>query len=336
MRNILNQNRNCVDLAFKILSWLVIARRTLTVDEVRTAVSIRLNKYEPDELNLPDTTTMLDVCASLVTIDGRSNTIRLAHYTVQEYLIKSSIFPKFTDLKFAMACATYLSFNAFAQGVCMSYDSLEARTQSYPFLDYAARYLPSHLRSCDEEFPTDVVLKFLGSPGSIASCLQVVHFHQGLWNSHNAYPKGYAPIHLASEIGHQMTVQWLLDHGAEISAQDEAKQTALHKAASEGHEAVIRLLLERGDDISTRDITGTIPLLLAAYRGHEAAVELLLEKGSDISASGFDERTALHVAAARGNEAVVRVLLEKGAEISDKYHFTRRHREATKRLCDCL
>lgn len=40
------QHKSCADLALKILSWLVKARRTLTIDELQVAVSVQPELYE--------------------------------------------------------------------------------------------------------------------------------------------------------------------------------------------------------------------------------------------------------------------------------------------------
>lgn len=117
LEHIHKQPKNCEELALKVLSWLVKAKQLLTVDEIRIAVSVEPNRYELDELDLPDMATLLDVCAGLVIIDEETNTIRLAHYTVQEYIVRKSILPEDAELNLAMACTTYLSFEAFAQGI---------------------------------------------------------------------------------------------------------------------------------------------------------------------------------------------------------------------------
>lgn len=132
MRTLSNQSETCAELGLSILSWLVKARRTLTVEELLVAVSIEDGRYELDELDLPDKTTILDVCAGLVTIDENINTVRLAHYTVQEYLLNNSLIPEDADLKIATACITYVSFDIFAEGpgACTSNASLKTRMKT--------------------------------------------------------------------------------------------------------------------------------------------------------------------------------------------------------------
>lgn len=196
------QPKNCTELAFNILSWLIKAQRTLTVHELQLAVSVEHDWPTFDDQDLPDRKTLLDVCASLVIIDESSDTIKLTHYTVQEYLLKNSIIPGSAGPKLAIACTTFLSFDIFAQGACTSYSALEARLKLYPFLGYAAQYLCYHLTTCnDETSTTEPAPRFLASPGNTSSYLQAyetiklnpLHGPKFSW-----YPKGQNPLHIAA------------------------------------------------------------------------------------------------------------------------------------------
>lgn len=114
MNSIRGQSKSLVELALKVLSWLVKAKRTLTVEELRATVSVKQKHYKLDESDLSDPTTLVDICAGLVVKDEHSNTIRLAHYSVQEYLLRNSILPQDADFQLAMVCTTYLSFDTLA------------------------------------------------------------------------------------------------------------------------------------------------------------------------------------------------------------------------------
>lgn len=124
-----------------VLTWLVKTKRTLTIKELSIAVAIEPGRYELGELDLPDKATILDVCAGLVVIDETSNTFKLAHYTIQEYLLRKSIIFENADFTIAVACITYLMFDIFAESACNSEASLEARFKDQPFIQYAARNL---------------------------------------------------------------------------------------------------------------------------------------------------------------------------------------------------
>lgn len=175
METIHGQHEGRKNLALNVLSWLVKARRTLTFDELQVAVCVEHQRYELNELDLPDRVTILDVCASLVMIDEDTRTVRLVHYTAQEYILKHPILLGAADFNVAMACTTYLSFGIFAQGACASQNNLVSRLRSHPFLKYAASHLFSHLRACDEALSTEVVLGFVKRLGNIDSFQQVLH-----------------------------------------------------------------------------------------------------------------------------------------------------------------
>lgn len=341
-----------MDLAFKTLSWLAKTRRALTVRELQHAVSIEQDYPLFSELDLPDRTRLLDVCAGLVTIDEKSDTVQFAHYTVQEYLLMNSVIPEDADSELAMACIILLSSDIFTR-TCTTRAALETRYNVYPFLDYAVQNLSSHLRSCNDSDGSLMTLihKFLESPGSMLSFLQAVYAPKGYEKDWGCYPRpsrAYAPLHVAVIIGHRPTVQlllkdtatlvagaelWeamrlasshgheavvqlLLDKGADISATDDNGMTVIHWAAKKGHELVVRTLLDHGAHISATDNLGETALHLASYEGYESIVRLLLENEADISTTNNAGETAIHSAAAGGHESVVLLLLGKGADIS--------------------
>jgi ankyrin repeat protein len=63
---------------------------------------------------------------------------------------------------------------------------------------------------------------------------------------------GIRPLTVAAGGGHLETVKVLLDHGADINAEDFSGWTALHAAAMNGRVAVVRYLLEHGAIIKGR------------------------------------------------------------------------------------
>lgn len=321
MDDLRKQPESC-ELALKVFAWLVRAGRPLTLSEMRVAVSVEPDRYELDELDYPDPMTLLDVCGGLVTIDEETDGIRLAHYTVQEYLVQHAILPN-AEFNLARACITYLSFDEFAKGHCESPYSFSSRIELFPLLEYAVDQLSFHLNTCDQNLTTDMVLRFLGNSGSFLSYSQVadvqniLSFHGWYWNSEIF--EG-STLQLACSIGHLPAVLKLLEQATadEISAQNNSGETALHRAVRGNHEAVVRVLLERGADLSLCTNWLETPLHHAANWAYETVLGLLIEKGADISAQNTQGRTPLHGAASRKGdpEAVVRFLLDKGADHS--------------------
>ena len=59
-------------------------------------------------------------------------------------------------------------------------------------------------------------------------------------------------------------VRLLIDHGADVTVQDETKSMPLHLASSSGSDMTVRLLIEHGADVSARDENHRTPLHLAS------------------------------------------------------------------------
>lgn len=317
LRNIGSQSKSAKNLAFKSLSWLVRARRPLTVDELRTAVSVEPGRYELDKLDLPATETLLHVCGGLVTVDG--STIRLAHYSVQEYLLENSLILGDVGFNLAMACTTYLSFDTLAKGPCFTSEAMGDRLSTHPFLDYAARHIGFHLKECDESLSADMCLNFVENAGSTSSWYEFLSYREGFsrWRRHlRRNTRSRNSLHTASILGHLAVVRLLLDKEEDISAQDSEGETVLHLVAYKGHKEVVRLLLDKGADIKAQNNNGSTALHQAAHQGHGEVVRLLLDRGADILSQDNDGDTALHIVAYGGHKEVVRLLLDRGANIA--------------------
>lgn len=302
------QSENCAAMAFRALTWVSKANRILCVRELQIAVSLEADTSKLEEVDIPDETTLTEICAGLIVIDRTNDSVRFAHSTVQEYLNRKKIIPKNADSMLATACAVYLSFTEFRQGPVSDF---AGRLNSHHFLDYAAQNLSFHLQSCAEILTNEVFLRFLECEGSIASYLQAADYRR--WGNCNSLRQ---PLHIAAEIGHSEVSRILIDSGAEVSAVDMDMSTPLHLASLKGHEAVVRLLLENGAEVRTADKDHHTPLHLAANEGHRPVVRLLLENGAQVSSVDRNNQTPLHLAAWNGSEGVFKLLIEKGADIS--------------------
>jgi ankyrin repeat protein len=65
--------------------------------------------------------------------------------------------------------------------------------------------------------------------------------------------------------GHVQVVKELLEHGADIEAEDNCDSTPLHRACYNGHVAVGNELLSRGSNIEAKTDEGDTPLHWASY-----------------------------------------------------------------------
>jgi Ankyrin repeats (3 copies) len=249
IERIQQQPRPHVTLALRVLSWISCARRPLLVKELRHGLAVEFGKPFLDRENLCDARTIVMVCGGLVTIDSESNTIRLAHFTVQEYFrgLPSDFFAN-AEVEVSRACLTYLLFDAFDTGTCDDDESLDARLQEYPFLRYAAQHWGDHLRGSPERELKGTAMMFLRDKFR-SSCATQVEYRPrlGYPGSSQAYYKGLTALHMAANWGLAWLVQCLLlESGVEIDAPDYDGRRPLHKPCREGHEAVVRILLENG------------------------------------------------------------------------------------------
>lgn len=76
-------------------------------------------------------------------------------------------------------------------------------------------------------------------------------------------PDGNTALLLAAESGCEPTVQYLLDMGADVNAQNDFDQAPLHAAACYGHEGVMRLLIDYGANPDLEDENGDTPYIAA-------------------------------------------------------------------------
>jgi ankyrin repeat protein len=106
--------------------------------------------------------------------------------------------------------------------------------------------------------------------------------------------------------GHTAVVQMLLEHEADVHAENEE---ALRNAAMNGHANVVQLLIQAGADVHA---SSDEALRRAAASGFADVVALLLDFGADIHAR---EDEALLSAVENGHTNVVALLLRRGAQL---------------------
>ena len=71
------------------------------------------------------------------------------------------------------------------------------------------------------------------------------------------------------------TARLLIEHGADVTSQDENKSTPLHLASSAGNPEMVRLLIEHGADVTALDVHRMTPLHMASSWVSAEGVPLL-------------------------------------------------------------
>ena len=124
------------------------------------------------------------------------------------------------------------------------------------------------------------------------------------------------PMHIAAFSGHANILSLLVEHGADVDGRD-ASQTPLHRTSCYGKLEAGQCLLDHGADINAQNDSGWTPLIFAVYWGHVEFARMLLKCGARINATGDPHiRTPLHWAVAQRRIQAIRLLLEYGANIN--------------------
>ena len=139
----------------------------------------------------------------------------------------------------------------------------------------------------------------------------MARYHRKLWMG------GSTLLDYAASDGHKDIAELLLEHGADVNAEDRFGFRPLHWAAHYGHKDVAELLLANGADMNPQEWQGLTPLHWAALEGHKDVAELLLAKGADVNAKDNEGRTPLAVAEEYGHTELVELLKKHGAEESE-------------------
>lgn len=327
----IKREQQYAESAIDVLFWIAFATRPLSVSELRTALAIEPGNVEYDEGNelLLDITS---ICAGLIVIDPKNDTIRLAHYTTEEYLKRSyhAWAPKIHG-KITSRMLTYLSFKSF-QNRLEGDAVLDDMYLKFPFLQYASLnwgiYLETAMESqsdvqlqaqafLQQDFRlSDLILKsrieeltdrdrFVGSlPGNVTSLhiaaffdlqdfVPMLQAHERDHPSRN--PLAISPLNFACTMSRVKFAERLLDGGADVHGIPGFAWRPIHQAArfcKSGE--MITLLLDYGADINSL---------------------VTIDPGDDIGYRYGGGQTALHEAAFWGNLEAVKVLVQRGSDV---------------------
>jgi ankyrin repeat protein len=299
----------------------------LAVSELRHALAVEPQGTCLDSDNLLETEDIVSVCEGLVTIDRKSNVIRLVHYTAHEYFERTrSTWSPHGHLDITRTCLTYLAFDTFRNGSCSNLTGYKHRLNAYPFLEYAARYWGKHALFVQDVI-FDLAYATLLDQSVLSSMSQVLDVSKSLrWNASQRYPTTRNILHMLAYFGLNILAEKLLaqheDSAHHWINQNENKQgTCLYVAAEQGQDAVVKLLLDQGAEVNGENGRLGSVLKVAVYEEHSSTVKLLLDNGADINMNdkhGGAVSTALHLASDGDKIEMARLLLSNEADVTIK------------------
>ena len=296
-----SQSQEYWQLARKVISWIFYAKRPLKIFELRELLAVELEDTKFDPFGLQEEDLILEVCCGLVSIDEQDETIRLVHYSLQEYLITCwhGHWPK-AEETVAATCIAYLTLED------VPVRNIECKAPAHsPFLSYAGQYWAEHLRGRFEVLLEDQICRLLESttfPGSKDRLLSTLY---GL-------PFTTTPAHVVVSQGLNHLVSVILKRNIDLEAQDSNGFTPLGRAVLNQETTAVGQLLAHGAKPNA-EIQGRTPLFIATFGQDLATMELLIDYGGIL---GADE--ALELASNTDDVTVLQYLLDR-TSLTDEF-----------------
>ena len=327
--------------------------------EVIDGVAVDIGKVKRfnRKRRLQDHNDIRDICIGLIDIDSGSDpkleddyetksrsVIRIAHFSVQEYLRSERI----RHQKAAMFKLTSVTAHGeiaqmrliYLVDHILSNSSLDqSLLEAFPLARFAALYWYHHCQSAAHHIPglEESILNLFQHQNSFVTWVKL-HDVDTPWrnpiNLHRSLEDIPAPVYYASLLGIDQILHKLINNeeleittipapslastsnvSKRVNAQGGRHGHVLQAAAFGGYSQVVQMLLDKGADINAQGGKYGNALQAASFRGFVQMVRSLLNNGANINTRGGYFGTALHAASYGGHIDVVQILVNRGADI---------------------
>jgi hypothetical protein len=331
--------------ATSLLSWIVHARRPLTVIELMAVINTdpdssdttletgadtikRLLGAFADMLHISDAVTdRLDSTYH----DQAQPTVNLVHQSVREYLLESG----FGKLRRSSAPWDAQDAHATLAGRCvlyMSHRHAGARTvenpksRPSPLLGYAVKYWIDHVERAQRADDVSMTKRLQDITVQAESLLQNNETMRAQVSSftRNLGTLTFRPLEsdIHADPSHDQ-IQSSSSHSSIRTHRLDAESrlvrcftTPLQQACFKGNMKLVNRLIKRGANVNAQSGKFCSALHVAAYYGHVDTVTALLEAGANIDLEGGCFGTALQAAIAGDHDEVIDILLDRGADVN--------------------
>jgi len=192
-----------VKLGMHALMWISCSERPSKADELCHALVVEVGTADINVRNAPSTRTLMSSTLGLAKIDEQSSTVRLVHFTLQEYISAHNLFITPYSMM-AEICLTYLNF----QSTCDLSTCFDTIPSKMPFLHYASCCLGLHAKKRVTEGVKQLALRLLGRDGDHISAdillrEESVDFLSRWERYHSKHPdlRGFTGLHCAAYMG---------------------------------------------------------------------------------------------------------------------------------------
>ncbi|KAK6331269.1 hypothetical protein TWF730_004357 [Orbilia blumenaviensis] len=319
MERISRQPPSTHRLAIEAISWIICAKRPLTISELQLGLAVQpeVNLLELDKKNLTNIEDIIDACEGVVEINEGDKTVRLIHYTAQEFFDQMWPLDK-AHAGISKKCLTFLSYKSFQTDIYKNMDrkAILSKLESVAGF-YIVKNWAHHVRLSEQSLVEYMVLSFLKDTAALyvlGTSMLPYHPHP----RHSPDEPYYAwldrvdGVDIAAYFGLHNYLRQLLDHFNPKPSYSTGK-FSVWLAATSGNTTVAETLIDFGYGVNFVSPDNETPISQAANEGHQAMMELLILEGAHIEGLVSDEKACicspLCLAAGNGHLKIVDLLI---------------------------
>ncbi|KZL66376.1 ankyrin repeat domain-containing protein [Colletotrichum tofieldiae] len=339
LNHIFNAGEMARNIAVRVLSCILYMKEPSTPGALLTALAAGKN-------SALELSQVLAMCADLVVLDTKCNVIRVAHQSVQDFLMRHEAFTP-------AAAHTYLA--SFCVEVCSrGINSASGRALEIPsedFYIYAAMYWPVHSRIAmrlekdtsqteaivgdvklfifDEDWET--TLCFDTWVGNVRNLIPILSRDHAMNPALDAVPQSdLGFLFVLSIFGLDCILREALLNitDVDVNQKNELGHTPVYLAAALGEPETVSTLVDCGANVNVNCGKYGSPLHAACFMGHLDVVDKLLQLGAEVSC-GSVFKNAMQAACRGGREDVALLLIGLDSMIESEDDYEEALGEAT-------
>lgn len=328
LSRIRGQHAQKAELALRVLGWLSVVKRPLTIRELCHVLAIQPGKHVFSAGQMPAADIVINSCFGLAIRDSYTDQVRLLHYTLLEFIEQhglASINHK-TVVETCLTCLSAPELEELVFKVPPTASRLAAMhmriLRTLPFTSYAANHWLDHM--CADFESLEFLVTYLAISNKVVPWLRILDFHNPkrlrrlfTWPIFGRDPgaESCSGIRVALALGWRTSLQQIVtrkDIG--VADFDIMLTSALDKGSSELSE----MLLAYGFDHSSTDDNGEGLIHQAVLHDFPTAISILAKYGADVDQRNLKGETPLQVSLLSGQEDCSAALLQYGASVDER------------------
>jgi ankyrin repeat protein len=324
-------------MTLKALRWVAFALRSLSIDELFTALVTKTKVDSASQTDLGEQISALkckadleELCSGLLTFQS-NGLIEFCNGDLRNFVLSPamSTLDPCQDTRvhemMAAVCLHHLQCShkeTIFRPWLLTERWLRGEIKRCDLKSYSESFWHEHYRvaeTCSRHLPSllDHVIQSALAENDSEDGFELVNpdvkVNSGLW--------------ICSLYDFKVLGKTYLQMGADIEYRHALNETPLHIAAANSSASMLKLLLDAGADPDGTDVDGMNALHHSSISGLAEAVSLLVDHGADVNASTCScscvrscfcarDRTPLHLAAGHGHAEIVKLLLEAGSNLN--------------------